>query len=358
VTSGVRSMKKNLLGSGSNIGLMVAAATLATTAEAAPVTVNATLTLSQILSSGQFAAGTFDINPFLQPPTDFNQPYDIFSATITAYGYAPNNSSTQYGSYGPNQNQGTSYSQYGYSAPYVNYYSYSNNYSYSYQYVSGQYTNYNYAVGTSDTTTQVSQRNVTTTDSVDTLSLDVGTQSATDQTLAVISGPTPSNLSYGYTSQGAIGYNAYIGNSQYVQGNSIGYAGGSCGWGCYYSYSYGYNYYAYTNGYNYYAFITTGFSTTNYYLQDLYSASIANGPMSASIFLSSNNIADLALDGLLNFSIVNLGGYFSADQVTLSVTLNANPDDVPEPESWAILLGGIGIASGLVGARRRKVRER
>lgn len=50
-----------------------------------------------------------------------------------------------------------------------------------------------------------------------------------------------------------------------------------------------------------------------------------------------------------------LTDYYSGSPITLTVTLAATTPSVPEPASWALMIGGFGLAGGALRLRRRTV---
>jgi len=96
-----------------------AVALLAASASAADaLTITQTINVNSLLTQGGgTATGQFDITSLLIPPASFNQPYDVVSATITAYGYSAPNATAVTGDYGSYNQTGTT--------SHIVYYSYS-----------------------------------------------------------------------------------------------------------------------------------------------------------------------------------------------------------------------------------------
>ena len=96
-----------------------AAALLAASASGAEaLTITQSINVNSYLTQGGGTlTGQFDITGLLAPPASFNQPYDVVSATITAYGYSAPNATQLVGGYGSYYQTGTT--------SHIVYYSYS-----------------------------------------------------------------------------------------------------------------------------------------------------------------------------------------------------------------------------------------
>lgn len=92
--------------------------------------------------------------------------------------------------------------------------------------------------------------------------------------------------------------------------------------------------------YGYHFFTTTWYS--RYYGQ--------TGSFSVTLSLDTAALADLNADGILGFGLSSVSGDFLVTGITLNANLVAAP--VPEPETYAMMLAGLGLL-GFV-ARRRK----
>lgn len=88
------------------------------------------------------------------------------------------------------------------------------------------------------------------------------------------------------------------------------------------------------------------------------------GDFSISMSLDSFAIADLASDGMIEFAITSTFGDFQFNSASLNVTVYANdvtpvepqhvnPQTVPEPETYAVVLLGLGLI-GFMSRRRRQ----
>ena len=79
----------------SSVALLIAGASAAQA-----LTVTQTINVNSALTQGGGAAtGQFDITGLLTPASSFNQPYDVVSATITAYGYSAPDATPVVGNY-------------------------------------------------------------------------------------------------------------------------------------------------------------------------------------------------------------------------------------------------------------------
>jgi len=97
----------------------------------------------------------------------------------------------------------------------------------------------------------------------------------------------------------------------------------------------------------------TGINYYNHYLQYTDSTQMYGGNWSLSDALSTGSIADLAADGLLNFTIKGSGDFFfNSAALTLNINQNPAPPPVPEPATMTML------GTGLVGMAARQWRKR
>ena len=111
----------------SSVALLIAGAPAAQA-----LTITQTINMNTALTQGGGAAtGQFDITGLLTPPSSFNQPYDIVSATITAYGYSAPDVTQVTGAYGGYYQSGTT--------SHIVYYSYSYSCGWSTCYGYGSY---------------------------------------------------------------------------------------------------------------------------------------------------------------------------------------------------------------------------
>lgn len=258
-------------------------------AQAAIVTITDSISINQLeVAGGGSLTGTFNINGLVA--AGLGEPFDIISASATAFGYSDINYSSPYS---------TNYTGYQYTGGYsYTYYAYTYAYTYSYSCGWGStcystyYTNV-YATGyVSD---YLQSHDVEHVDNVaDQLTLATGSSSATGTASAAF------NQTGGYTGQTLTSQSG----------------------GAYQSYYYD-------------------------QARDVYSA--VYGETDATLSVGADGLESLSSSGELQFAISVPTGQVNVNSVELTVTYDNTP--VPEPVSIATLLTGI---SGIGFLRRRR----
>jgi hypothetical protein len=109
--------------------------------------------------------------------------------------------------------------------------------------------------------------------------------------------------------------------------------------------------FVWVNSYSYYD--EEGWGLVHNYDNYFYHYSGYSGSFSITLSLDTLALADLNADGILGFGLSNVFGNFVVSDITLNADLVAAP--VPEPETYAMMLAGLGLL-GVV-ARRRKQQQ-
>ena len=277
------------------------AGSIGTIAQAAPITMSDTVTLSTLLTN-QSTTIHYDATNLLAGQGLTRN--DVQAATLVVYGLSDASYATSADPYGAYFQTGTGYHTY-----YVPYTYYAQGYytsSYScgwlgrstcYQQNSYYYpvTGY-YSVGASDYTF-MEQRNIEHRDTQDTMTVSVGNTSASAVDSVV-----------GH-SQGAYSFPQYQ-NRYYDSGD---------------------------NSYTYYS-----------QERDVYDS--VTGPLLASLSLSALNLQTLRTSGFIDIDVSALG-HFTLQSLGISMTGEASSSAVPEPATLALSLTGI---LALAASRRRK----
>lgn len=94
-----------------------------------------------------------------------------------------------------------------------------------------------------------------------------------------------------------------------------------------------------------------GYGWNNYYENYFYDYSGYSGSFSVTLSLDTAALADLNADGILGFGLSSVFGDFVVSDITLNADLVAAP--IPEPETYAMVLAGLGLL-GLTARRRRQ----
>lgn len=183
--------KEFLRYSSSSVALLIASA-----AAAQALTVTQTINLNAGLTQGGgTATGQFDITGLLAPPSSFIQPYDVVSATISAYGYSAPATTQVTGAY-------STYSL-------TNSYTYTNYYSYSCGWFSTCYGSYD----VTNRTYQRSQTNTNLDNVADTMQLTAGgdqfSGAVTSHDTSIVSASTQSDGSSANNLNGTDYYYTY-----------------------------------------------------------------------------------------------------------------------------------------------------
>jgi hypothetical protein len=280
------------MGISTKVGRAAAAAAVAVVSTGADATTHTIdISLSQLLNNGGSYGGAFDISGFLAPSG--GNAHELVSATVTAYGY----SDAQYSYAGTNSDY-TSYigSSYYFVQTGGGYYvSQTCGSFWSGHYECGYYVN-PYGYTAADSYYQVYNTENQVDGVVDTMHLSVGEGSGTGSDSG--HAPTYGNYQYQYTSQ----------------------------WGNY----------------------TSGYQQNDYFLRTAQSGTF--GDLLAQAVLSANDVANAGQSGLVNFT-VGATGQFHLQDAHLSFEIADLP--VPEPATWAMMVGGFGVAGWAMRRDRR-----